>query len=354
VHGSGSICKDRLGRRGAWRVPTSRIGWLFLAILGCRDLEDYGRYDPDVAHRAPATGGVSIGIGTPNAQFVSSIIGLRNPESVRYDSTQDVFFISNMSGYGSVKDGDGYIVRTSASDPKRAAIFIQGGTNGVILDAPKGMTISGDTLWVADIDKVRGFSRTSGAPLATLDFAPQGAILLNDVAVGGGEMRVTDTGIRMDEKGNYVVGPSRIFAVGAGGAIRVVATDATVNQPNGIAWDGANHRWVVVSFDQFTLNVQALDASDSAHSLLSSAKQGRLDGVEVLPTGAILYASWADSSIHLLEGGRDRQVIREVTFPADIGFDTRRSRVAIPMPTLGWVQLWTVADSAHAAADSAR
>jgi len=36
-----------------------------------------------------------------------------------------------MSGYGSVKDRDGYIVRVSAGDPKQLAIFIQGGANGV-------------------------------------------------------------------------------------------------------------------------------------------------------------------------------------------------------------------------------
>ena len=326
------------------RVRLSHACWFALAVIGCQDLEGRGRLARDTDRRAPATGGVSIGLADANSQFVANIIGLRNPESARYDSTQDVFFISNMAGYGSIKDGNGYIVRTSASDPKQTTLFIQSGQNGATLDAPKGMTISGDTLWVADIDKLRGFDRTSGAPLATIDFAPQGAILLNDVAAGQGELRVTDTGIRMDEKGNYPVGPSRIFAVGAGGAIRVVATDATVKQPNGIAWDAANKRWVVVSFDQFSLNVKALDGADSARSLLSRNKQGRLDGVEVLPSGGILYASWADSSIHLLEGTSDRQVIREVTFPADIGFDTRRSRVAIPMPTLGWVQLWTIGD----------
>ena len=63
----------------------------------------------------------------------------------------------------------------------------------------------------------------------------------------------------------------------------------------------------------------------------------------MLPSGGILYAAWADSSIHLLEDGRDRQVIREVIAPADIGLDTRRGRVAVPMPTMGWVQLWSLA-----------
>ena len=254
-----------------------------------------------------------------------------------------MFFTSNMSGFGSLKDGDGYIVRTSAADASQSSIFIKGGSGGVTLDAPKGMAISGDTLWVADIDKLRGFDRTSGAPLATIDLAPHGATLLNDVAVGAGGIRVTDTGIRMDDKGNYVVGPSRIFAIGAGGAVSVIGTDATVRQPNGIAWDPANRRWVVVSFDRFSWNVTALDAGDSVRTLFSQDKQGQLDGVEVLPSGGILYAAWADSSIHLLEDGRDRQVIREVIAPADIGLDTRRGRVAVPMPTMGWVQLWSLA-----------
>jgi hypothetical protein len=76
--------------------------------------------------------------------------------------------------------------------------------------------------------------------------------------------------------------------------------------------------------------------------VFSRVRQGQLDGVEVLSSGAILYSSWADSSLHLLQAGRDVQVIREVRAPADIGFDTRRNRVAIPMPTMGWVQLWSL------------
>ena len=336
----------------AW---VSRLVWLAPMLMpACRDLEDYDRYERNDARRAPATEGVSVGIAEAGARFVTTVVGLRNPESVRYDSTQDVFFISNMSGFGSLKDGDGYIVRLSAGDLKRPSIFIRGGSGGVILDAPKGMAISGDTLWVADIDKLRGFDRTSGASLATIDFAPQGAVLLNDVAVRPGEIRVTDTGIRMDDKGNYVVGPSRIFAVGTGGTISIVGTEAAIREPNGIAWDARNRRWVVVSFDQFSWNVKAMTAGDSAGTLLSRDKPGKLDGVEVLPSGGILYSAWADSSIHLLENGRDRQVIREVIAPADIGFDTRRGRVAIPMPTMGWVQLWSIGGSAPDTADTTR
>ena len=319
-----------------------------LFVLACRTAEDYALYDRETDRRAPKTDGVSLGVGSSEAQFVTTVASLRNPESVRYDPEQDVYFISNMSGYGSVKDGDGYIVRVSAADVSHPSVFIRGGTAGVTLDAPKGMTISGDTLWVADIDKLRGFHRITGAPLATVDFAPVGAVLLNDVAARpGAELRVTDTGIRMDEAGNYLVGPARIFAIGPGAAIRTVTSGSSAGQPNGITWDATRRRWVVVSFDRFHWDVTSLDDADSVHTLLSRERQGQLDGVEVLASGGILYSSWADSSLHVLEEGRDRQVIRKVVAPADIGVDTRRHRVAIPLPTMGWVQIWSLGDSAR-------
>jgi hypothetical protein len=320
------------------------------AALACRTSEEYARYDRAMDRRAPVTDGVRVGVGSDDARFVTTVAGLRNPESARYDPDQDVYFISNMSGYGSAKDGDGYIVRVSADDVSRPTVFIKGGSAGVTLDAPKGMAISGDTLWVADIDKLRGFDRHTGAPLATLDFAPLGAVLLNDVAVRpGGDIRVTDTGIRMDEAGNYYVGPAHIFAVGPNATIRVLASGADADQPNGITWDAATKRWVFVSFDPFLWEVKSIDDADSIRTLFSREKQGKLDGVEVLASGAVLYSSWADSSLHLLQADRDRQVIRGVVAPADLGYDTRRGRVAIPMPTLGWVQIWSLTDAARVA-----
>ena len=70
--------------------------------------------------------------------------------------------------------------------------------------------------------------------------------------------------------------------------------------------------------------------------------KGQLDGVEVLADGALLFTSWADSSIHLLANGRDRPIIRGVPVAADIGIDTKRNRLAIPLSVLGTVQLWSL------------
>lgn len=289
---------------------------------------------------ADTVDGFATGISTSEARFAGNITGFREPESVRYDPDQDVFFVSNMFGLGSLKDGNGFISKVSAANPEDARPLVQGGKNGAVLDAPKGMALHGDTLWVADIDKLRGFDRHNGAPLATIDFAPQHAVLLNDVAVGGdGHVRVTDTGILMNEAGAVHVGPDRIFDVGPGGAITVVAQGPQLHWPNGITWDAGKKQWIVVSFDPFGGEVATMAPNDSARHVIRNGK-GNLDGVEVLPNEAIMFSSWADSSIHVIEQGKERQIIRHVPVPADIGYDTRRNRVAIPLSTLGWVQLW--------------
>ena len=291
---------------------------------------------------ADTVDGFATGMSSSEARFVRNVTGFREPESVRYDPDQDLYFVSNMFGLGSAKDGNGFISRVNAATLTDSTVLVKSGQNGAVLDAPKGMAIQGDTLWVADIDKLRGFDRHTGVPVGNIDFAPQHAVLLNDVAVGGdGTIWVTDTGIIMNEAGAPHTGPDRIFAVGPGHVITVAAQGPQLHWPNGVTWDAAQHRWLVVSFDPFAGEIASYRAGDSTRTVLRNGK-GQLDGIEVLPSGAIMFSSWADSSIHVLQGGQERQIIREVPVPADIGYDTKRNRVAIPLSTIGWVQVWNL------------
>ena len=276
------------------------------------------------------------------ARMVGRLDDLHGPESARYDPEQDVFFISNMFGYGSVKDGNGYIIRANARDLSGATVFVQGGRGGVTLDAPKGMALHGDTLWVTDIDVLRGFHRRTGAPLATLDFRPHDAVLLNDVAVGGdGRLYVTDSGILMTEKGVIYEGGDKIFAVGPGGAITIVAQGDSLGHPNGVAWDSAGKRLVVVTFHQFESQAYALAPADTGRTTLATGL-GRFDGVELLPDGRLLVTAWNDSSLHLIGRRGSARIIRNLWQPADLGLDTRRTRVAIPVGARDRVELWAL------------
>jgi len=327
-------------RLSAWQRTLAEVLLLLVPLvpLGCSE-SAAARTSTDSASAAED---VRMGISASEARFVRNIIGFQGPESVRYDPDQDVYFVSNMAGAGSAKDGNGYISRVNASNPDSAIVFVQGGKNGATLDAPKGLAIHGDTLWTADITALRGFDRHTGAPLATIDFAPLGAVQLNDVAVGpDGTLHVTDTGIIMSPKGVIHTGPDRIFVVGPGQQISVAAEGFQLGRPNGITWDRVGKRWIVISFYDFNGQVM-VNPTGSARPQLIRTGKGRLDGVEVLDDGAIVFTSWADSSVHLLANGRDRPIIREVTEAADIGVDTKRNNLAVPLSTLGRVQLWSL------------
>jgi sugar lactone lactonase YvrE len=276
------------------------------------------------------------------ARKVGEIQDLHAPESVRYDSAQDVFFISNIQGVGSRKDAHGFIARVEASDYGQITIFAQSGKNGAQLNAPKGMALQGDTLWVADIDVLRGFHRRSGAPLATVDFAPHGAVLLNDVALGpDGALYITDTGINMSEKGVLHPGGEKIFRL-AGRAVEVFPVTPPIGWPNGITWDAREKRWLVVTFDPFASELTAIPEGSNARKRLGSGI-GRFDGVEVMSDGRILVSAWVDSSIHVFADGKDQRIIRHLSQPADIGLDTRRNRLAIPLVMTDRVQFWEIA-----------
>jgi len=276
------------------------------------------------------------------ARRVGVVQGFYGPESVRYSPDEDVFYVSVMNGPGSNKDNNGYIVKIDARQLGSATLFAVAGKNGAHLDGPKGLAIQGDTLWVTDIDVLRGFSRSTGKPVAEIDLKPHGAVLLNDVAVGpDGTIYVTDTGIIMSEIGVVYVGGDKIFSIGPNRAISVVAHGNVLGRPNGVTWDPAQKRWVVVSFDTFHSEVYALHPSDSTRVILATGK-GRFDGIEPTSDGGFLVACWQDSSVHLFDHGTDRQIVRNVPSPADIGIDTKRNRLAIPAGN-NRIEFWDLA-----------
>lgn len=120
--------------------------------------------------------------------------GFDQPACALHDPVADVYLVSNVRGAPLAKDGNGYIARVSPHDGTMRQFWIEGGKNGVVLHAPKGLAIVGDVLWVADIDVLRAFDRTSGA--ARGEIAIPGTTALTDLAAGvDGELFVSDAGV---------------------------------------------------------------------------------------------------------------------------------------------------------------
>ena len=255
------------------------------------------------------------------------------PESVKYDAEQDVWFVSNINGVPSEKDNNGFISRVRADSGRvDSLMFVAGGRGGVTLNAPKGMALQGDTLWVADVDAVRGFDRRTGASVANISV--RGATFLNDVVVAtDGSLYVTDTGIRITASGMEDTKTDRVFRID-GRAVSVVAEGEVLGKPNGIAWDAANQRFVIASFGKNTL-LGWKPGQTSPEAIATGV--GQFDGIEVLADGRIIASSWADSAIHAFSapagGGTmtGTKLFTGLPAPADIGVDTKRSRVAVPL-----------------------
>jgi SMP-30/Gluconolactonase/LRE-like region len=277
----------------------------------------------------PAERGGKSTAGTPIK--AASVGGFQTPESVKWDSAQDVYFVSNINGAPDAKDGNGYITRMGPAGMVMDSLFIRG------LNAPKGMALVHDTLWVADIDQVRAFNARTGAPVATVSVP--GAIFLNDIAAApDGSLYVTDTAIRFGANGAVEhPGTDQIFRIGPDRTVSVALKSDTLGRPNGITWDAANQGFIVVPFGAKSL--LAWKPGETATTSLGSGA-GQFDGVEITKDGAIWVSSWADSAVHRYAGGQGTSLIKGVPSPADIGYDARRSRLLVPIFTGNRVEIW--------------
>jgi sugar lactone lactonase YvrE len=308
-------------------------GALMVAVAACTKGETGGA--------AKAGTDTSAGLA-PTAVKVGETAEMRTPESVRYDPELDVYYVSNINGNPSQHDGNGFISVVRADSTGVVRVLAQSGKNGVTLNAPKGIAIVGDTLWVADIDVVRAFNRRTGAPIATIDLRPRKATFLNDVAVAPtGEIYVTDSGILFDSAGGLThPGVDRIFKI-AGRTVTEPVTGDALAAPNGITWDAPNSRWLIAPFSG--TNVMSWREGE-AHTTTIASGPGQYDGIEVLADGRILVTSWADSAVHVIQPGSSsmQALVRNVSAPADIGVDTRRNLVAIPRFNDNKVEYYTI------------
>jgi sugar lactone lactonase YvrE len=265
-----------------------------------------------------------------SAAVALTLDSLEAPEAARFDSELGVYFVSNINGSPLGKDGNGYISRVTRDGKVDSLKFIAGGRGGAKLDAPKGIAIQGDTLWVADIDAARAFDKRSGKPIATVSLVGK-AKFLNDAAVGpDGAIYFTDTGIADDGKGGMGhPGPDRVFRL-EGRKATVALEFKDKPGPNGITWDSAGSKFVIVSFQGTPIYRWA--PGDSVPTVVTEGP-GMMDGIEALGDGRFVVSTWTDSSLFVLDGDKITKLVGGLPAAADIALDRERGRIAVPLLT---------------------
>ncbi len=111
---------------------------------------------------------------------------LKTPESVLYSTQTNMIYVSNINGKPTEKDNNGFITLMDTTGGIVTLKWVTG------MNAPKGMAIYRDTLFVSDIDRVHLVSLTDAKILKTIPVP--GARFLNDVIVDEfGAVYITDT-----------------------------------------------------------------------------------------------------------------------------------------------------------------
>lgn len=116
---------------------------------------------------------------TMNAQELETVWEtdplLKTPESVFYDSVRNQIYVSNINGKPTDKDGNGFISLLNTDGTIKVLQWITG------MDAPKGLALEGNLLYVTDIDRIHVMDITTSKIINTIEL-PE-ALFLNDIVL---------------------------------------------------------------------------------------------------------------------------------------------------------------------------
>ncbi|GFO74727.1 hypothetical protein BPLS_P1593 [Bathymodiolus platifrons methanotrophic gill symbiont] len=194
------------------------------------------------------------------------------------------------------------------------------------LNAPKGIEIHHGNLYVTDINQIQIFALPSGKQKASINI--KGSTFLNGITSGNGNfVYVTDSDLTAG-KGSYASsGSDAIYKVWPNGKYELIIQDKNMGRPNGIIASGKE--LTVVSFGSG--EVYRIDANNKRHAMPTPPKGG-LDGLLKLDDGRLLISSWGASALYVLNNDNTYSILADsLDAPADLGFDTKRQRVLIPL-----------------------
>lgn len=266
---------------------------------------------------------------TPDATapIVVSNAGFATPESVLYDAEADVYLVSNVGGTDELAaDSNGFLSRVDPAGRVLELKWIDGAKPEQALNAPKGMALANGVLYVADIDTVRMFDRTSGK--ATGKITIPGATFLNDVAAApDGTIYVSDSGLKQGKSDLEPSGSDAIYRIDKGEkkAARMIR-GRDLGNPNGLLADDEGV-WVVTFGSGEIYRVSRNGRKEAGEDLPG----GQLDGIVRIADGSLLVSSSEGGSIlRGFPGAGFLANISGLTSPADIGYDSKRKRLLIP------------------------
>ena len=262
------------------------------------------------------------------ATIVVRDAGLQMPKSVLWDAGQDVYFVSNINGDSAAPNKNGFLSKIGPDGKVIALKFVDGSKKASELNAPKGLAIIGDILYVTDLNVVRKFDRKSGKAKGAIKVA--NSVFLNDLSASpdGKTLYVSDSAVTLKAGSFAGTGDDAVYAIDVkkGSAVALI-NDQALHWPSGLLAD-RDGVWVVTLGANQLFHVNQQGGTGPATKLA----KGGLDGIVRLGDGSFLISSWEASAIYRgLPGGEFKEVISGIPSPADIGLDSKRNALLIPI-----------------------
>lgn len=264
----------------------------------------------------------------PEKPKFTEVPGFRAPESVLYVADGDYYLVSNVNGWPNKVDDNGYISKVGPDWKMINEKFIDGARRDVKLDAPKGSGIRGGKLHVADITVVRVFDLATGKQ--EKDVTIKGSTFLNDIAVDGDIIYVSDSGIGdpcgpgetcPDLEPN---GTDAVYSIDRAGKVARIAGGAELHGPNGLLVVDGN-LWVN------TFNGKEIYRLAGGKKLdVTELPTGELDGFAALPDGRLAVSSWEGKVIYAGKPGGTWDKLFENVESADLIVDTKHNVLVVP------------------------
>jgi hypothetical protein len=236
--------------------------------------------------------------------------------------------VSNINGESAVPNKNGFLSKIGPDGKIIALKFVDGSKKGSELNAPKGLAIIGDILYVADLNVVRKFDRKSGK--ARGEIKVPNSVFLNDLSASpdGKTLYVSDSAVTFKAGSFAGTGDDAIYAINVKkGSVVVLIKHEALRWPSGLLADD-DGVWVVALGANHLFHVDQQGGTGPATKL----PKGGLDGMVRLGDGSFLISSWEASAIYRgFPRGEFKEVISGIPSPADIGLDSKRNTLLIPI-----------------------
>lgn len=255
--------------------------------------------------------GLSLSSSLISAEITQVIKGFASPESVFV--SEDFIFVSNVGQRLEplAKDKDGFISKLDKKGRVLELDFIKN------LNAPKGMALIKNTLYVLDIDRLKGFDLSTSKEVFSLNI--KGSAFLNDIAAyDENTLFISDTATGIIHK----------ISLESKKVENFITLDLNQNGgANGLTFDKTKQRLLVAGYHPDGVSggqILSIDLKSKEIQVLVS-KKGAYDGIVLDKNGDILLSNWGENlqgSIYRLDKkGITRLDLPYMKGPADMFLD---------------------------------